>query len=238
MTPAQPLYDTLQHPYTLAPHIDAQATADGGAASVAISPPLYFTPDATVHYTLDGTTPTAQSAVYAGPLSVSQTAVVKAAYLKNDGTVVGAASASATVEHPTPPQALSVTLVNPQTVTVMFSEPVTKASAENAANYAVTPAIGVASAALNDNAQSVTLTLAAPLPNSPNSLTLHGVQSAALNGLSVADNTTLPIPGQNVIYQFSGPQSFDGTYRRRYPGRQRPAALRRGGVDDEPVRLL
>lgn len=57
----------------------------------------------------------------------------------------------------TPPQAVSATIIDRNTVNVLFSETVATASAQNAANYSISPAVQVVSATLQPDQKTVKL---------------------------------------------------------------------------------
>ena len=210
ITPAQSLYDTLQHPETMAPHIDLSQAADGASDSVVLSHPLYFSQGDSLHYTLDGTAPTAQSPVYADPFTVSQAATIKAAYVRSDGSIEGTAAANAAVAHPSGPQVTAVTALSPSVVQVTFSEPVSEASATNPANCALTPAADVASASLGANGETVTLNLPASAGR-PSALSVQGVQSSAVPRMTLRKTGALPISALGVVYENDAVQTFDGS---------------------------
>ena len=70
--------------YTATPTIDLPAGFYSGAQTVSIST---TDPLATIHYTLDGTTPTTASAVYSAPLNISATTVLRAKAFSSSPTV-------------------------------------------------------------------------------------------------------------------------------------------------------
>jgi len=72
MNPAQPLYDEARN--TLV-HISTDSSAFAGQATLSMSSPI---PATSIHYTLDGTEPTSNSARYASPITVAATTNAKA----------------------------------------------------------------------------------------------------------------------------------------------------------------
>ena len=73
------------------------------------------TRDATIYYTLDGSTPTTASTVYAGPITLTATTTVKAFACKTDLTPSDVASATYVYEKPLQPIVLGETTVRPST---------------------------------------------------------------------------------------------------------------------------
>ncbi len=87
-----------------------------GSVTVAIAT---TTPGATIHYTIDGSTPTATSPVYTGPISVTQTRTISAIATASGMTDSNVASATYTIQVITPTFSVPAGTYNqPQTVTV------------------------------------------------------------------------------------------------------------------------
>jgi alpha-mannosidase len=212
VVPAQNLYDTLQRPSSNQPQVATNPSADGGSTTVEIESPLYFQPNASIRYTVDGSKPTLQSAAYAAPLVLSQSAVVKAAYIKNDGTVLGIASASAAVANPSGPKVTGVSANSATTLTLSFSELLDRATASDPAHYTLSPTNAISSAALSASGTSVTLTLAAPRDDSQDgTITVSGVTSAVPGGLPVSNGNAVSIPRPHVIFERDQAVTYDGT---------------------------
>ncbi len=179
--PARPLYDTLQN------HTggDAPQTTPGGGrfddtTTVSLEHPLYWSADG-LHYTLDGSEPTAQSPVYHEALRLGAPTTVQARMVWPDGHSGQVSTARFEINDTTPPKLVSVTsLAKVPQVRVTFSEPVRKDSAENVGNYQLTPPVNVLSAQRAEDGASVDLVLAQPLPTSGGyRLTVNGVQDVA-----------------------------------------------------------
>jgi alpha-mannosidase len=208
---AAPLYDTLVHPVNGAPRIDSQEAQDDASASVTIDAPLYFKPNAHVYYTLDGSTPTSSSAVYAQPITLTQPVTVNAAYIESNGSVEGTSSLHADVQHPSGPTVSQVYSSTPTTVLVTFSEPVSRTTAENVANYAISPADAVSSASLSPDGQTVTLTLSSPvIANENPTVTVDGVVNNVPGGLGVTGGNAIPIKS-GLVYESDDVETFDGS---------------------------
>ena len=208
--PAQPLYDTLEHNGGRTAEVVAPEGIAKDAVQVSIKPPLYYSPG--LRYTLDGTTPGATSPVYTGPLTLSKTTTLKTAELDESGQVGPVAEKIVEVNDVTPPTLLSaVTAPLSSAVTLQFSEPLERASAENTANYTLSPAGSVQSAALSADARTVTLTLAAPLAaDSMPTLALNGIKDQSPAANAIASGTTHPVEIAKPVFERKDAQTFDG----------------------------
>lgn len=176
----------------------------GGAfqdsTTVTLQHPLYWR-EGGLHYTLDGTTPTAASPVYTDPLTLNRPATIKSAEVFTDGRVAGVSTAAFNIHDTTPPTVTTAEMLPllPR-ATVLFSEPIQKGSAEQIANYQLNPPIAIRSAILNGDGRSVDLTLDHPLALAQaGTLTVSGVEDA-----SPAANKMLP----QVVKLVSGGQVF------------------------------
>ncbi|MFT3685703.1 MAG: chitobiase/beta-hexosaminidase C-terminal domain-containing protein [Phycisphaerales bacterium] len=186
--PAAPLFDTLADHRQDAPVISPASGAFSDTTEVRIQPNMYFRAGA-VHYTTDGSEPTAQSPLYHGPLTLTKASVVKAAVMGRDGKLSPAASADLKVNDQTAPKITAVEAVyQSPTLRVDFSEPVAAAAASN---FTLSPAVAVTKAELQPNGRSVVLTLAsAPELNKPYTLTVDGVADASPAGNKVKAATS------------------------------------------------
>lgn len=156
---AAPLFDTLADHVQDAPLIEPAGGSFADTTEVSIQPQLYWR-DGRVHYTLDGSQPSANSPVYAGPFLLDHAATVKAAVLDERGELGPVAATKLAIDDVTPP-----TLVRARPaygsplVRLEFSEPVGDSALE-AANYALEPAIAVRAARRGESARSIVLELA------------------------------------------------------------------------------
>ncbi|MDZ7344185.1 MAG: fibronectin type III domain-containing protein, partial [candidate division KSB1 bacterium] len=75
----------------------------------------------------------------------------------------------------TPPLVASVRAVDQTTVEVLFSEPVTRTSAQNNSNYAINKGIAISSAALQSDTRTVLLTTSAHSDGESYTLTVSGI---------------------------------------------------------------
>jgi alpha-mannosidase len=197
--PATPLYDTLQDRANLAtaPTVSPAAGTFKDTTFVTLHPPLYWK-DHSLHFTTDGSEPTAASPVYTQPVLISQKTTIKAKEIDDAGESQ-TVSAVIDVNDVTPPAVLQVTGISIHpSLQVRFSEPVRKEQAEVAANYHLTPDVPISSAELTADGTAVTLKLAAPLAEGTNyHLTLSGIADLSPNA-----NVVSPDP---VAVNFSRP---------------------------------
>ncbi|MDQ2798748.1 MAG: chitobiase/beta-hexosaminidase C-terminal domain-containing protein, partial [Armatimonadota bacterium] len=209
--PAQPLYDTLDRTGGRTPEIVSPAGATKDAVQVSIAPPLYYAGN--MHYTLDGTTPGSNSPAYSGPLTLEGTTTIKAAELDDEGQAGPVQTAQVAVNDVTPPSIVSVTaaLASP-TVTVQFSEPVERTSAETAANYQFAPADAAQSASLGAGGRTVTLTLTSPTAAN-STLTVTGVRDVSPAGNVVLPGASHPVDLARPVFERKDAQTFDGAAR-------------------------
>ena len=225
VTPARPLYDTLADhgddgppraivlpdvstaapviPTAMAAPVKAATTApampvvDGpynDAVHVALEHPLYWH-DGGMHYTTDGSDPTAESPTYEGPLFVNQPTTIKARQFDAAGHGGPVMVQKVDVDDRTPPKVrLAQSLSTQAEVRVTFSEPVTKESAETVANYTFEPPLKLTGAQLQADGQSVLLDLAAAPSASAakpaeERLTVAGVKDTSPAGNAMAAAT-------------------------------------------------
>ena len=94
-TPAAPLYDTFtDRPGTMpAPTITPNGGTFSGTVAVHIGHPLYWDTKE-LHYTTDGSEPTADSPMYSKAIQLDKSATVRVAIIGDDGKVQGTKSAT------------------------------------------------------------------------------------------------------------------------------------------------
>ncbi|MBX3120464.1 MAG: chitobiase/beta-hexosaminidase C-terminal domain-containing protein [Fimbriimonadaceae bacterium] len=187
----RPLYDDLgEHRAGGSPSISPKGGTFSDTISVSLTPPLYWYKNG-LRYTTDGSNPTAQSPVYRGPISVSDPTTIKAAMIRPDGKMGEVASVRLNVNDTTAPKIVSVS--SPKAlgmVRVVFSEKVSKATAENPASYLLSSATPVASAKLGQDGKTVELTLERPLPaGQRETIVVNGVKDLSSRENAVAGAT-------------------------------------------------
>jgi hypothetical protein len=80
----------------------------------------------------------------------------------------------------TPPSALTATLIDANSLRVVFNEPVGSAPAQNVANYSISPAVAITAAALQSDQRSVLLTTGAHASGQNYSLTIRNISDLAM----------------------------------------------------------
>jgi len=192
--PAQPLYDELQRAHGFAAGIQPPGGRFSDVVAVTIAPPLYGA-ERTVHYTLDGSTPTPRSPQYAASLLLAEDTVVRVGTFAADGAAGPLSEARFQINDTTSPRAVAAAGISacPELV-VRFSEPVEAASAERAANYTVSGGARVKAAKLAPDGQGVTLALdPAPQSEESPSVTVRGVRDRARAGNARTEPDTVPV---------------------------------------------
>jgi alpha-mannosidase len=184
---ARPLYDTLEdHAVQTPPSISPSGGKFNDATWITIAHPLYWH-EGGLHYTTDGSEPTANSPVYSGKFLAVSDLTVRAREFDTAGHGGPEASDEFEVTDVTPPSVKSVSAISviPE-ATIEFSEPVQKTTAETPSNYRFDPPAVVKSAALSEDGQSVKLTLSRPLIESRYHLTITGVTDVSPSANSIA----------------------------------------------------
>ncbi len=191
LAPAAPLYDKLDnHVSEAGPSIEVIGGSFKDNVKIQINPPLYYRPGG-LRYTLDGSNPSKSSPVYRGPLILSEPTMVKAAELNPDGSVDCTISAlKVNVNDVTPPSV--VLAASPKAlgyVKVQFSEPVTKASGTDAANYKFSSGTAIRQIRMVDPT-TAEITLAAALaPGQTELLVVSGVQDVSRKANTLGSQT-------------------------------------------------
>ena len=182
---ARPLFDTLED-HTAEP-TTASISPNGGKFSdvtpVVLGHALYWNSGG-LHYTIDGSEPTARSPVYSKPIQLSSSAKIRVMQFDASGHGGPEVSADFEVNDTTAPVVRSVSAVSiVPTIRVVFSEPLNQSEAQTASNYRLDPPLQVEGAALSDDGTAVTLALAKPLSTSAHyRLAINGVGDASPAG--------------------------------------------------------
>lgn len=190
VTPAAPLFDTLNDRVQDAPTILAPTAAASDTLPVKIQFPLYYRPGS-VRYTLDGSEPTANSPVYEEAILVNDTKTLKVRSFDNAGKGGTVVSKQILVKDTTAPKIVAASSVF-DTAHIAFSEPVDKAAAETVSNYSVAGGT-VTSAKLDADGKGVSLTMAG---------SISGLKVRGIKDLSPAANA---LPEQDVVVKSTAP---------------------------------
>ena len=198
--PAAPLYDTLaDHRPGGAPIITQAGQSFTEATKIMLLPPLYHQPDS-LHYTLDGSDPTAASPIYKGPFYASDTVHIAAREIEPNGYASPAAQGVVTIHDITPPRLVSILTTAPDKLDLEFSAPLKVSSAADAANYTIRPKLALKKVTPSADGLGVILAFASPLTAGVNyTVTLHGLADASPAENMVA-SIAAPFNAQNIVY--------------------------------------
>ena len=197
---AAPLYDTLaDHQVGGLPAIPQAGETYQDATRITLLPPLYFQPH-DLHYTLDGSEPTAASPVYAGPFFASETVHLAVRQIAADGRASAVVRGSVQIKDTTPPRVTSVLTGKGNTLKLKFSEPLNRALAADVVNYTFEPAIAVSKIDPSTDGAAVNVTFGVPLvAGTAYTVALHGITDAspAANALAPVKE---PFNADNIVY--------------------------------------
>jgi alpha-mannosidase len=202
--PSTPLYDVLEHGNVDGPSITVAEPIANAEKMVTVMHPLYWSSSNPMHYTLDGSSPNVSSPIYNGPFPVGKSCKVRVATLDATGKILNESSEDVTV-HATVAPAVTSAVAFGLTVKLKFSEPVDRASAENAGNYSPAPSGTVTRAKLSEVGETVLLSVS----GSPTAVAIKGVQDAG--GLSA--NSVVPVAPLAPVFKRSAEATFDGKGR-------------------------
>lgn len=199
-TPAYALYDTLlDHGGTGQPVINTEGSAND-YTTVTITPPMYWRKGC-LHYTLDGTDPTAQSPVYEKPFAIYEPVTLKAAEIDPNVMPGPIVLYNLNVHDTSAPRIVLGTCVNSLGLArVQFSEPVDKASAENLGNYKFSSGASALGAKLLLDGRSVEITLDRALTvGQPESVSVSGVKDMAPTP-NVTSNSSANLAERGAVF--------------------------------------
>ncbi len=184
--PAQLLYDDFDRSEDEPSFVPAEGQYDD-TISVKLMFPWYSGYD-DLRYTTDGSEVTPESPLFTTDVVISENTVIKARAYSAGGKEGLPATAVFKINDVTAPRVEKVSAFElAPSISVKFSEPVEKQSAENAANYTVSPGIGVKSAILSVDEKTVMLELSA-IPDSDQeySITVRNVRDVS-KAMNMAD---------------------------------------------------
>jgi alpha-mannosidase len=204
---AAPLYDTLaNHQPSGLPGIPQAGKSFKQSINITIVPPLYHLPG-DLHYTLDGSDPTASSPVYEKPFTASDTVKLAVAQVDSNGKIGPVVRGVIEISDLTPPALTSVLAENNlNTLSLVFSKPVDPVAAVAARNYVIQPALAISKVTQSTDGRNVTLTFAAPIPAGTGyTLTVNGIKDTSPNHNTLT-STTQPFNAENVAYSLKAAQ--------------------------------
>ena len=201
--PAAPLYDTLaNHQMGGAPIIPQADQTFADATRITLLPPLYYHPR-DLHYTLDGSDPTAASPVYDGPFFKADTVNMSVRQIDADGRQGPITRGVITIHDTTPPQLLSVIADHANSLNLGFSEPLTTASASDLNNYTIQPPVSVKTITLSPDGTIGTLAFASPLVSGISyTVALHGIKDTSPAGNEIVP-ITKPFNADNIVFSLA-----------------------------------
>ena len=198
--PAASLYDQLKDHGGIGQPTIATIGDPNDLTMVTITPPLYWHKGG-LHYTLDGTDPTASSPVYDGPLAVYQPATLKAAEIDGNSGAGPVVLYNLNVNDKTAPKIVSASSAKVLGFArVQFSEPIDKSSAETVSNYAFSSGAAATEAKLLPDGKSVELTLDKPLTvGQTETITVNGVKDLSPSH-NVTANASTTIDERGAVF--------------------------------------
>ena len=205
--PAAPLYDTLaDHQPSAVPLIPQAGKKFNETTAITLVAPLYHRPG-DLHYTLDGSDPSASSPVYDQPFLTEETVKLAVAQIDENGKMGSIVRGVIEIHDLAPPAVVSALAENNQNaLNLIFSKPLDPMAAVDAKNYVVQPALAISKITQSSDGRGVTLTFAAPISAGIDyTLNLSGIKDKTTNG-NVITATALPFNAQNLVYTLKSAQ--------------------------------
>jgi alpha-mannosidase len=205
--PAAPLYDTLSdHQTGGAPIIPQAGQTFTEMTPVTLIPPLYHRPG-DLHYTVDGSDPTASSPVYSQPFLAEQTVNIAVAQIDKSGNVGPITRGAIEINDHSAPILLSALAgKDAASVNLVFNKPLDSATATDAQNYKVEPALAIGKVSPSDDGRSITVTFADPIPaGTEYTLSLSGLKDRTPFS-NVIVPTAKKFNSQNIVYTLKSAQ--------------------------------
>ena len=200
--PPPRFYDTLaDHQFGGAPIIPQAGQTFNTATEITLIPPMYHLPQH-LHYTLDGSDPTADSPVYNGPFVAVDTANLAVREINDHGVDSDITQGVITVHDTTPPMLMDVLGGNDlAAVDLKFSVPVSAATATDLSNYSVQPSGTIAKAELSADGRDVTLTLGSALTTGTTyAIAVHGIKDTASHRQPMMEPATHTFNPRNIVF--------------------------------------
>jgi alpha-mannosidase len=201
---AAPLYDTLADHQPGGEALIPQAGQTfHDSTEITLEPPLYYRPG-DLRYTLDGSDPTAASAVYSRPFFAAASVNIAVRQIYPDGRAGPTTRGVVEVDDQTPPRLTDLLATKAQNaVELTFSEPLSRATVVELKNYLVQPSLAPAQAIPSSDGRGVTIVFAQPLAaGTPYTLTLSGLRDQSPRG-NLMERMTQPFNAQNIVYRLN-----------------------------------
>ncbi len=200
-TPAGPLFDVLDDRTLDSPLIEPAGGTFNDVTQVRIDPQFYGSTGA-IRFTIDGSEPTAGARKFEGPISLNESATVRAAMVGADGSIGPESTAQITIDDRTAPRVLkAVPAFDQPIIRLLLSEPVDQFSVSIGAKYLIDPGVKVKAAEQVGSPDRIMLTLDSPLkPGKLYSLTVRNLKddSPAKNLMA---ETVLSITAPSPLYR-------------------------------------
>ena len=207
----QPLYDTLADHVASAPYFTPATGKFNDITRVRIA--CLYGKTGGLHFTRDGSEPTAASTVYSEPLILDRPATIKARMILPDGKLGPVTAANYEVNDVIAPVVTSVqSMVSATQVCVEFSEPVTAASAESTVNYQFEPRTPVTAAKLSPDGRCVKLGLTEAV-GSGAALTVRGVSDRSPGANRIVEKS-IPVMAIKQVFTLAA-MDCDGKSSKR-----------------------
>ena len=205
--PAAPLYDTLaDHQVGGTPIIPQAGKTFNQMTAITLLAPLYHLPG-DLHYTLDGSDPTASSPVYSEPFLAEDTVNVAVAQFDENGKPGPIIRGVVEIHDHTPPSlvtALAATDLNSLNLT--FSKPLEAATAADPKNYAIQPPLTIGRITPSADGRNVVLTFNEAIPEGTEyTISVSGVKDQTRYG-NVIVPAPQPFNARNIVYELKSAQ--------------------------------
>ncbi|MBD3320365.1 MAG: hypothetical protein GF350_04635 [Chitinivibrionales bacterium] len=149
--------------------------------------------NASLYYTLDGSTPTTDDFLYSAPFYLEGDTTLELAVrtFLDDGSDTSLTATASFVVTPdlTPPEILSVFALNDHEVLVEFSEEITRTSGEDISNYEIDNFASVNGAVMQDDSQSVILTTSPLMTDVSYTLTANDIGDRSIAGNAITPDS-------------------------------------------------
>ena len=202
---AAPLYDTLaDHQRDGVPSIPQAGNSYTGMTEITLLPTLYHRPGE-LHYTLDGSDPTATSPVYDGPFPGNDSLNIAVRQIDAQGQAGPIIRGTINIQDPAPPRLISALVVRTSNVLELgFSKPLSSATASDVKNFVVQPPLTLKQITPTTDRRVVAITFGTPLAtNTSYSITMSGLKDNTRFG-KVIEPTTQSFNAENVVYALKG----------------------------------
>lgn len=198
--PAAPLYDTLaDHQSGGAPIIPQDGQTFHDLTDVVLIPPLYHVPN-DLHYTVDGTDPTASSPTYTDSIAMDQPVHLAVRQIDLDGNLGPITRGFINIIDNTPPQLTDLKENSSKnSLELTFSKSVETASAANPSNYVVQPPLPISKIDVASEGKVEVIFGSPVVPGVSYTMAISGIKDTSPTG-NVVIPTTQQFDADNIVY--------------------------------------